>query len=305
MKKLLVIALCLVMLFTFTACSSYQFLSNSKVKSLVKKYSENGKLPQVEMTLSYKTSKNSTPMQIKVVYELLLDKTPISVISFINLLNEGRYDNIVVDSKSTNHLSIGRFTYMAPTSDDSSSDQRAVSGITPDKQEERLYLFAKNYGTFAGEFKNNNFKPYGKAAEGDDGFTKFDMFSLAMYHDVANSKSNDKDQQAEYKRAYNSADGRLMLSLGTTQNGDAPSYKDYAVFARPISFSVSIDGGEFSNPVAQLDAYLLNQIRSVSSKTITISGTNYAPIQIDVSFQMVAGNIDWANIKDNYLVVAE
>ena len=101
MKKLLVIALCLVMLFTFTACSGVQFLSKGAVNNLVKKYSENGKLPQMEMTFSYETSKNSTPMQIKVVYELLLDKTPISVISFINLLNAGRYENCVVDSKTS------------------------------------------------------------------------------------------------------------------------------------------------------------------------------------------------------------
>ena len=293
MKKLLVIALCLVMLFTFTACSGAQFLSNSKVNNLVKKYSENGKLPQMEMIFSYETSKNSTPMQIKVVYELLLDKTPISVISFINLLNEGRYENVVVDSRSSNQLSIGRFTYTETTPEDES------------KAPERTYTFAESVGTFAGEFKNNNFKPYGKTTEGDDGFTKFEMFSLAMYHDVANSKSNEKDQQAEYKRAYNSADGRLILSLGITENGDAPSYKDYAVFARPVSFSVSIDGGEFSTPVAQLDSYLLSQIKAVASSTVKINGTNYTPIQIDVSFQMVAGSIDWANIKDNYLVEAE
>ena len=293
MKKLLVIALCLVMLLTFTACSSHQFLSNSKVDNLVKKYSENGKLPQMEMTFTYETSKNSTPMQIKVVYELLLDKAPISVISFINLLNDGRYNNVVVDSRSSNQLSIGRFTYTETTPEGEN------------KEPERTYAMAESLGTFAGEFKNNNFKPYGKTAEGDDGFAKFEMFSLAMYHDTASSKSNDKEQQAEYKRAYNSADGRLILSLGTTQNGDAPSYKDYAVFARPVSFSVSIDGGEFSKPVAQLDGYLLNQIRAVASKSVRINGTNYTPIQIDVSFQMVAGSIDWANIKDNYLVDAE
>ena len=293
MKKLLVIALCLVMLLTFTACSRHQFLSNSKVDNLVKKYSENGKVPQMEMTFTYETSKNSTPMQIKVVYELLLDKAPISVISFINLLNDGRYNNVVVDSKSSNQLSIGRFTYTETTPEDET------------KEPGRTYAMAESLGTFAGEFKNNNFKPYGKKAEGDDGFAKFEMFSLAMYHDTASSKSNDKEQQAEYKRAYNSADGRLILSLGTTQNGDAPSYKDYAVFARPVSFSVSIDGGEFSKPVAQLDGYLLNQIRAVASKSVRINGTNYTPIQIDVSFQMVAGSIDWANIKDNYLVDAE
>ena len=126
-----------------------------------------------------------------------------------------------------------------------------------------------------------------------------------MYHDVANSKSDSKEQQAEYRRAYNSADGRLILSLGTTNLNTAANYKDYAVFARPVSFSVSIDGSDFSTPVAYLDSYLLNQIQSVSSTTVTINGTNYNPIQIDVSFQMVAGSINWANITDNYLVYAE
>ena len=299
MKKLLVIALCLVMLLTFSACSGTQFLSQAKVNKLVKQYSDNGKLPQVEMTLTYLTSKNSTPMQIKVVYELMLDKAPITVLSFINLLNEGRYDNVVIDSKSASQMGIGRFTYTQKTEENETS--KPTLGVVKD----RLYLFAKSTATFAGEFKNNNFKPYGKAAEGDDGFTKFEMFSLAMYHDVANSKTNSKDQQNEYRRAYNSADGRLVLSLGTTALNTAPSYKEYAVFARPVSFSVSIDGGDFSVPVANLDSYLLNQIQSVPSTTITINGTNYNPIQIDVSFQMVAGSIDWANITDNYLVYAE
>lgn len=303
MKKLLVIALCLVMLFTFSACTGAQFLSQAKVNRLVEKYSENDKLPQVEMVLSYKTSKNATPMKIKVVYELLLDKTPVSVISFINLINAGRYTNAVVDSKTSSYMGIGRFTYEQQTQGNDESNDKPTGTLAPDAK--RLYLMAKTYGTFAGEFKNNNFKPYGKAVEGDDGFTKFEMFSLAMYHDAPATKSDAKDQQAEYKRAYNSANGRLLLSLGTTQNGDAPNYKDYAVFARPVSFSVSIDGGDFSAPVSQLDGYLLTQIRSIASTTITINGTNYNPIQIDVSFQMVAGSINWSNITENYLVVTE
>ena len=290
MKKLLIIALCLVMLFTFSACSGAQFLSQAKVDNLVKKYSENGKLPQFEMVLSYKTSKNSTPMKIKVVYELLLDKTPISAISFINLLNSGRYQNVVVDSRNSTYMEIGRFT--CETKQDDSAAERA-------------YSMVKTTATFAGEFKNNNFTPYGITAEGDDGFSKFEMFSLAMYHDAPAGKSDKEDQQKEYKRAYSSANGRLLLSLGSTQKGTAPDYKNYAVFARPVSFSVSIDGADFTNPVSQLDSYLLSQIQSVASKTVSINGTNYTPIQIDVTFQMVAGSIDWANIKDNYLVEAE
>ena len=306
MKKLLVIALCLVMLFTFTACSSAQFLSKSQANKLVAKYSENGKLPQMEMTLTYKTGKNNTPMQIKVVYELLLDKAPITVISFINLLNNGRYNNVVIDSKATTYMSIGRFTYVELPTDDSVGDKPSLPGSSSlDTATNRMYLLAKIRGTFVGEFKNNNFKPYGKVAEDDDGYAKFDMFSLAMYHDAPTSKSDDKEQQAEYKRAYNSSNGRLMISLGTTEKNTAPNYKEYAVFARPVSYSVSINGGDFSNPVSQLDSYLLAQLKAVSSKTVSISGNNYTPIQIDVSFQMVAGSIDWANIKDNYLVEAE
>lgn len=300
MKKLLVIALCIVMLFTFTACSGTQFLSQSKVNDLVSKYSEDGKLPQMEMTLSYKTNKNSKDMKVKVVYELLLDKAPISVISFINLLNEGRYNNVVVDTKSATQMTIGRFTYTEQTADDSADDSQSEQQASAT----RTYTFASASSTFVGEFKNNNFKPYGKAVEGDDGYTKFEMFALAMYHDAPSSKSNSEDQQKEYQRAYNSANGRLIVSLGTTLTGDAPNYKDYAIFARPVSFSVSIDGGEFSAPVSQLDAYILSQLKAITSKTVSINGTNYTPYQIDVAFQMV-GNIDWANIKDNYLVKAE
>lgn len=297
MKKLLVIALCLVMLLTFTACSSHQFLSKSKVNNLVEKYSENGKLPQVEMTLTYKTNKNSTPMQVKVVYELLLDKAPISVISFINLLNSGRYNNLLVDTKTSTHMLIGRFSFTETPKDN------ADEGSLPSMN--RTYSYAPADHTFVGEFKNNNFKPYGKVAEGDDGFAKFEMFSLAMYHDSPAVKSDDKAQQEEYKRAYNSSNGRLMLSLGSTENGTAPNYKDYAVFARPISFSVSVAGSEFSPAETRLPSYLLTQLNSISVTNIAIDDTYFKPYPIDVSFQMVAGSIDWANIKDNYLVDAE
>lgn len=291
MKKLLLIALCLIMLFTFCACSSTQFLSKSQVNKLVKKYANDGKLPQVEMTLSYKTPKNSTSVQIKVVYDLLLDEAPISVISFINLLNDGRYDNVVVDSKTTTYMSIGRYTYTVEDSESSS---------------DRTYAFADTSKTFIGEFKNNNFKPYGDAEGDDDGYAKFDFFSLAMYHDAATSKSDDKEQQTEYHRAYDSADGRLMLSLGETRLNTAPSYKEYAVFARPVSFSYSNDGGEnFANPVSKFSSSWYSAFTGVTSKTVKINGTNYSPIQIDVSFKMVAGTIDWANITESYLVDAE
>lgn len=293
MKKLLLIALCLIMMFTFCACSSTQFLSQAQVNKLVKKYSNNGNLPQMEMTLSYTSTSDNTSMRIKVVYDLLLDKAPISVISFINLLNSGRYNNVVVDSKSTAYMSIGRFTYTVPSDDATTFNDRS-------------FAFADTSKTFIGEFKNNNFKPYGKVDDDDDGYVKFDLFSLAMYHDNAASKSDEKEQQTEYRRAYNSADGRLMLSLGTTDSGVAPSYKDYAVFARPVSISYSYDGGQtYAAPVSILDSWALTQLTSVSSKTKSINGTNYSPIQIDVSFQMVAGSIDWANIKENYLVEAE
>lgn len=294
MKKLLLIALCLVMMFTFCACSSTQFLSQSQVNKLVKKYSNDGKLPQMEMTLSY-TSTNDTKMKIKVVYDLLLDKAPISVISFINLLNSGRYDNVVVDNKSTAYMSIGRFTYTL------SSDAEGSTDFS-----KRTFAFADATDTFIGEFKNNNFKPYGKVVDGDDGYTKFGLLSLAMYHDSATTKTDEKEQQTEYRRAYNSANGRLMLSLGTTDSGIAPSYKEYAVFAQPVSISYSYDNGETYDPAVKvLDSWALSQLTSVSSKTKSINGTNYSPIQIDVSFQMVAGSIDWANIKESYLVEAE
>lgn len=291
MKKLLLIALCLVMIFTFCACSGTQFLSQSQVNKLVKKYAPDGKLPQVEMTLSYKTPKNNTDVQIKVVYDLLLDKAPVSVISFINLLNDGRYDNVVVDSKTSAYMSIGRYTYTVEESESSST---------------RAYAFAKADKTFVGEFKNNNFKPYGDIEEGDDGFAKFDFFSLAMFHSDADTKSNEKEQQTAYRTAYNSANGRLMLSLGETKLKTAPEYKEYAVFARPVSFSYSNDGGKtFANPVSKFSSSWLTQISGVSSKTVKIDGTNYSPIEIDVSFQMVAGSIDWASIKESYLVDAE
>ncbi len=288
MKKLLVIALCLVMLFSLCACSNTRFLAQNKVDRLVEKYSADGKLPQVEMVLSYKTYTNSTPVRVRVVYDLSLDKTPITVLSFIKLLTEGRYSHVVIDEKntSTKYFSIGKYTYT-------------------EAEEKRTYDIVDTSKTFVGEFKNNNFEAYG-----DGEFAKCSMFSLAMYHDVAASKTDEKEQQAEYQRAYNSADGRVMLAYGV----DALNYKNYAIFAQPASFQVAygttVDGvvtyGDYSAPSKSLSSDILTQLLDIGYvSNVTIDGATHKPLKIDVSFAMVANGIHWSAMKDDFLVDAE
>ncbi len=276
MKKLLVIFMCLVMLVTFSACSGTSFLSKSKVDRLVEKYGE----PQMVMTLKYETPTNKTPVTVKVTYDLLLDKTPMTVMNFIKLLADGRYDNLIIDEKNTsNHyFGIGRVR--------SAEDFSSHSLVETDS-------------TFIGEFKSNNFKPYGKVTDDDDGYTKFDVFTLAMYHDNFSTSITEEDKlQEEYKRAFNSADGRLILPYSKS----TLSYQNYAVFAVPVSFEITFGEGE-PQVYSGITNTLLTQLTDLTYSKVTLSGTSYTVYKIFVSFEMVeAEGIDWSNVSDSYLI---
>ena len=186
MKKVLVALVIIALLVSLCACSvpSNSFMSKAQVNSLVKKYPN----PQAEITLKYKTG--NTNFEVKVTYNLLLDKAPIAVTRFIQIANEGGYNNTLVDTLNTTYkyVVMGRYRH----------------------EQEGYYNARSEDVSFAGEFQSNKYrKPKG-------GYAEFKIFSLAMFH----------DNDAEH---FDAANGAMILAL-SNQTLNSANYAVFAKF---------------------------------------------------------------------------
>lgn len=255
------LVMCFVMLFALCACNQQGFLSKAQANRLYKTYGR----PEAEMTIKYK--KNSVNYEIRVVYSLLLDKTPIAVTNFINLVNSGAYDNSIVDSyKSSYHyVTMGKYKY----------------------EDDRYYnnTLAKE---FVGEFESNGYR------EPDDGYSKFSILSLAMYHD----ESSDD-------RYFNTANGALILATSdSTLNAN-----NYAVFAemKSLTFVVTDDNGSriLAENVKRVPDDVRKHLESFSTASQTIyeskeSETSHSisiiSTVVSLTVKMVDADTDWSKL---------
>lgn len=268
--KLLAVVMCAVLLASLTACGG--FMPSSQVKKAVREFGT----PQAEMTLTFSTSSHS--YKYVIVYDLLLDKTPITTINFINLVNDGFYNDAIFESynSSNNYFLAGRYTYRKESDD---SDKRKgvenVSGIT-----------------MVGEFEVN------KYPEPKGGYEQFSLFSLAMYHE--NSAEN-----------VDSANGALIFSTASSASeiNKPLNYSNYAVFARMVS--IAIYEGDAQTPIEYpadkvnslyLDV-LTKQTSTTScsmtvadgdSKSVTVLGKSSTPTFL-FSIKML-GEKDWTKL---------
>ena len=249
-KKIALIVLAVVMVLTFAGCGNAKFMSASQLKDLTNKYSA----PQMEMTIEY--TRNEKVVELQLTYDLLLDKAPITVVNFINLVNDGFYNaqegtegevtSMVFDgriSSSTNAWVVGRYTLTT-------------------KGTSKTYAVAPELDyTIKGEFLQNGWELPVDANEEDedvtDGNAKIDLFSLAMYH------QNNVDN-------FDAASSAFFLTTSSTQK---ENYKNYAVFAQLASMTVVVDGVEVAKDVTEVPASVLDDFNSMTgttSKTITI-----------------------------------
>ena len=210
MKKILVVLMIVMMLATLCACNyvpSTRFLSKAQVNAIAKNFDD----PQAEMTLDY--TSNGENVEVKITYNLLLTKTPLAAIRFIQLTNEGFYDDTVVDYyNSTNHYwTLGRYRY----------EESKIQ-----TQGKMVYLQNPCDKTFKGEFESNGYgMPKG-------GYAKFRILSLAMYYEPWTETDN----------TFDTANGHLIMSAANeSSNASTLNSANYAVFAEMDSISVSVD----------------------------------------------------------------
>ena len=247
-------------------------MSVSKVNRAVKEFGT----PQAQMTLSFTTSKGTKFIYV-ITYDLLLQKTPITVINFINLVEDGFYKDVIFDTynSSNNYYSAAKYAYRKSGDSDDMHGYENASGIT-----------------MVGEFKTNNYP------EPNGGYEQFSLFSLAMYHD------NNAD-------SVNSANGTLIFSTASSASKDKKSlnYTNYAVFAKVVSIDIYIGDNEtpvtytadkmnstyLQNMVEQTSTYSMSMIKSDgTSPSVSVLASGATP-RFVFSIAML-GDKDWTKL---------
>lgn len=261
LSRILFVIMCLTILLSLASCAG-GFLPRTKVNSLVKKYGT----PQAEITFDY--TYNNDKMKVVFVYDLLLDKTPVAVINFINLTESGYFDDVIIQryNSTYQYLQFGEYVYRAE--------------VTENKTEYRYY-YNIEVPTIVGEFATN------KYSEPKSGYAEFSNLALAMYHDEG-TKYND------------TASGCVMMAL----RSNPVSYRNYAVFAHINSVSASINDKDPINYKQSLPSYIRDDQlakTNTSSRTVyTADGTDSEKISlyatnITVSVKIL-GDHDWSKL---------
>lgn len=256
LRKVLLIALAVVMLFTMTGCSGGNFMSQRDVDSLVNTYGT----PQMQMVVEYTHNDNTYEMTLS--YDLDLADTPITVVNFINLVTSGYYNAKTEDSKTTSMIFGNRI---------SGTTNAWVAGrytVTVDGEDAKTYRHVPQLDyTIKGEFVQNDYVLDVKEEDKEDdtikdGNNKFELFSLAMYH-------------AGSGEDFDSASGAFFL---TTSSHVTENYKNYAVFAYLTHMQVKLndvviyDGDSASaDVVADIND---NMSTTTSTDVVTIDDEN-------------------------------
>lgn len=90
MKKLLLLAMTFVMMFSFTACSGGSFLSEKDILNVTTN-------PEVTITLEYDLDDGQGTREVELVFELFYNKAPSTVANFIKLAKDGYYNGKIID----------------------------------------------------------------------------------------------------------------------------------------------------------------------------------------------------------------
>lgn len=298
-KRILFVAMAIIMLFVFAACNTVAFMSDSARNDLVKKYGT----PKAQVVIEYTRDKSSTNgdedevVTLTLNYNLLLNKTPITVINFINLVEDGYYNEKTTDTGTTSLVFDNRI---------SSNTNSWIVGrynVTVDSKGTKTYRAqpALDY-TILGEFVQNGYVLPKASDETDeeikDGNAKFSMFSLAMYHEKSVS-------------AFDQASSAFFL---TTDSVSTENYKNFAVFAELTSISVSVNGEALVTDATQVPDSIVddfdNILNETTSQTVvddadgessTSKVTMLKNVVRIVSIKMVDNN-DYSSLPTNYVI---
>lgn len=279
MKKALIIVIAFLLLFSFCACSAGEFISASKLENIKAKSGIDAN-PVATVTLRYTDLNDDARGDVYTVvirYELLIDKAPITVINFMNLVQDGFYDNTVVDYIGSRYLIAGRYT-----------------------QEDDKFITKESGYTIKGEFLANGFKVDESKKDGDNAQPM--LGSLIMFHNAQTSTKN-------YFDTASSAFFMAFTDEFSTATAVPMSKDNYAVFAYVLSstMSVSENGGFYpavgtgtSNPTGLASKFVDDMINyETDTQETDGSDLRNAPEET-ITIVSITLDKDYKNLPANY-----
>ena len=160
MKKLLLLAMTFVMMFSFTACSGGSFLSEKDILAVTTN-------PEATITLEYDLDDGAGTREVVLVFELFYNKAPSTVANFIKLADENYYDGKIIDYANI---------------ESGAGDLSYISGGRYELDEDGKILDDKKNYNIKGEFIANQWKT-------ND--LKHDLGSLVMDRDFGSGAAFD------------------------------------------------------------------------------------------------------------------
>jgi len=133
MKRFLLLAMTFIMIFSFAACANTSFLSDDEIMDISKN-------PEATITLKYDLDDGLGERKVVLVYELFYKEAPSTVANFIQLADEGYYDDKIIDWANINPTA-GQLSYIS-------------GGRYKLNENGEVIDDAKNY-SIKGEFKQN------------------------------------------------------------------------------------------------------------------------------------------------------
>ncbi len=279
MKKALIIVIAFLLLFSFCACSAGEFISASKLENIKAKSGIDAN-PVATVTLRYTDLNDDARGDVCTVvirYELLIDKAPITVINFMNLVQDGFYDNTVVDYIGSRYLIAGRYT-----------------------QEDDKFITKESGYTIKGEFLANGFKVNESKKDGDNAQPM--LGSLIMFHNAQTSTKN-------YFDTASSAFFMAFTDEFSTATAVPMSKDNYAVFAYVLSstMSVSENGGFYpavgtgtSNPTGLASKFVDDMINYETDTQETDGSDLQNAPEETITIVSITLDKDYKNLPANY-----
>lgn len=279
MKKALIIVIAFLLLFSFCACSAGEFISASKLENIKAKSGIDAN-PVATVTLRYTDLNDDARGDVYTVvirYELLIDKAPITVINFMNLVQDGFYDNTVVDYIGSRYLIAGRYT-----------------------QEDDKFITKESGYTIKGEFLANGFKVDESKKDGDNAQPM--LGSLIMFHNAQTSTKN-------YFDTASSAFFMAFTDEFSTATAVPMSKDNYAVFAYVLSstMSVSENGGFYpavgtgtSNPTGLASKFVDDMINYETDTQKTDGSDLQNAPEETITIVSITLDKDYKNLPANY-----
>lgn len=201
--------------------------------------------PEVSITLSY-TDAESVEKSFTMVFELHYDKAPITVTNFVNLVQEGFYDNTIIHTCNVSKVSTSDIYYIAGGKYELDSEADQTSS------KKSLIASTKDYH-IKGEFESNGWTENdlkhlvgALVMDRDSGVSGFDSANTGYY--ICMNDYNKRDGNYAVFGTLKSMSGKIGDREIPSQDSLISTFRDDMIGMSNTSTATDADGNSVKIP---------------------------------------------------------